>query len=66
MENIINLLIDEKEKQVALMDEEIYNDSRNENKQRDLTQKEIEKINKYRKNIFFIYEAIETIEKIEK
>lgn len=32
---------------------------------RDLTEKEIERINKHRKNIFYIYEAIDQLQQIE-
>ena len=64
MDNIIKNLIDKKENYNDFIIEEIYN-ALNENRNENLTEKELEKINKYRKNIFLIYEAINILNKIE-
>ena len=65
MYKIIGLLQEELEDINERIDEQIWDNLRNEKTQRDLTQKEIEKLNKYRKNSFYIYKAIETLNKIE-
>ena len=64
MDNIIKNLIDKKENYNDFIIEEIYN-ALNENRNENLTEKELEKINKNRKNIFLIYEAINILNKIE-
>ena len=64
MDNIIKNLIDKKENYNDFIIEEIYN-ALNENRNENLTEKELEKMNKYRKNIFLIYEAINILNKIE-
>jgi len=65
MYKIIALLQEELEDMNELIDGELWENLRNEKTQRDLTQKEIEKLNKYRKKVFYIYKAIEILNKIE-
>ena len=65
MEKLIKELINIKEDYSNMIEDEIYDYLNNGNEYRDLTAKEIEKINKIRKNMFHLYKGIEELDKIK-
>lgn len=65
MSEIINELISIKDNYCERIEEEIFSNMNYEEKYRDLTTAEIKEINKYRKNIFYIYEAIHILDKVK-
>lgn len=65
MEKIIKELINIKENYNNTIEDEIYSFLNYENEYRDLTDKEIDTINKARKNMFYLYKGIEYLDKIE-
>lgn len=65
MSEIINKLIEIKDNYCERIEEEIYTNLNYEEKYKDLTTAEIKEINKYRKNIYFIYEAIHILDKVK-
>ena len=64
MNEIIMELIGIKEDYNTRVEDEVYS-YLNEYKYRDLTAKEIEKINELRRNIFYLYKGIENLDKIK-
>lgn len=65
MEKIMELLENEIDETNTLIEDEIFSNLRMEREERALTQNEIIKINKYRKKIFFLYEAIRNLNNIK-
>lgn len=63
---IIDKLIEIKDNCGERIEEEIYSNLNYDNTYKDLTEHEIKVINKYRKDIYYIYEAIHILDKIKK
>ena len=63
---VINKLISIKDNYGDIISEEIFTNVNYDNIYRDLTENEIKRINKYRKNTFYIYKAIDFLNEIEK
>ena len=64
MEKIIMELMGIKEDYNTRVEDEVYS-YLDEYKYRDLTAKEIERINELRRNIFYLYKGIENLDKIK-
>ena len=65
MNELIKVLEEIKDNYTEMIEEEIYSNLRNENTYKDLTQAEIKRINKYRKNITILYKIFGELEGIE-
>ena len=65
MERLIRELVNIKEHYSDIIEEELYGFLNYENEYRDLTKQEVDKINKIRKNMFYLYKGIEYLDKIE-
>lgn len=65
MEKIIKELIQIKEDYNNLIEDELFSFLNYEDEYRDLTEQEINKINKARKDMFYLYKGIEYLDKIQ-
>lgn len=65
MNELIKELEEIKDNYTEMIEEEIYSNLRNEKTYKDLTQAEIRRINKYRKNITILYRIFSELEGFE-
>lgn len=65
MNELIKILEEIKDNYTEMIEEEIYSNLRNEKTYKDLTQAEIKRINKYRKNITILYRIFSELEGFE-
>ena len=65
MNELIKMLEEIKDNYTEMIEEEVYSNLRNEKTYKDLTQAEIRRINKYRKNITILYRIFSELEGFE-
>ena len=65
MNELLKVLEEIKDNYTEMIEEEIYSNLRNEKTYKDLTQAEIRRINKYRKNITILYRVFSELDGFE-
>lgn len=65
MNELLKVLEEIKDNYTEMIEEEIYSNLRNEKTYKDLTQAEIRRINKYRKNITILYRIFSELDGFE-